>query len=81
MRWYRINIDYLSKEYDNSALTTSHPAGQDKAKAMQLYNDEIAKSAKCVDDKNIPARIDITEYIYSKKTNTTRHNILAKNYI
>lgn len=80
MKWYRINVDYLSKWYDNNALNVSHPGGGDKEKAIQLYFNEIAKNEKCVDDKSIPARVDLTEYIYSKKTNNTRTNILYKNY-
>ena len=80
MRWYRINVDYLSKYYEDCARTVSHPGGDDKQKAIQFYFDEIAKNQKCVDDKSIPARVNLTEYIYSKKTNKTRTVILYKNY-
>ena len=80
MRWYRINVDYLSKWYDDKALNISHPGGDNKEKAIQLYFDEIAKNEKCADDKSIPARVDLTEYIYSKKTNNTRTVIIYKNY-
>ena len=80
MRWYRINVNFLSKDYENQCLDVSHPGGGDKEKATQLYYKEIAKGEKCVDNKEIPARIDLTEYIYSKKTNTTRTVILLKNY-
>lgn len=81
MKWYRINVNFLSKWYDNRALDVSHPGGGDKEKAIQLYNDEIAKNEKCVDNKEIPARIDITEYIYNKTTNNTTTKILLKNYM
>ena len=80
MRWYRINIDYLWKETDKMALESSSPAGKDKEKAIEQYNQEIAKNLHCCDDKTKPAKIDLTEYIYSKKTNKTRCVILCKNY-
>ena len=80
MRWYRINVNFLSKWYDNQCLDVSHPGGGNKEKAIQLYNDEIAKKQKCVDNKEIPARVDLTEYIYSKKLNRTRTIVLLKNY-
>ena len=62
------------------ALETSSPAGKDKEKAMEQYQNEIAKNYHCCDDKTKPAKIDLTEYIYSKKTNKTRCVILCKNY-
>ena len=67
MKWYRINIDYLSKYYDNLALSTSSPGGDNLKKAKQLYYDEISKNYKCCDNKEIPARINLTEYSYNKK--------------
>ena len=80
MKWYRINIDYLWYETDNAALETSSPAGKDKEKAIEQYKKTISENLLCCDDKTKPAKIDLTEYIYSKKTNRTRCNILCKNY-
>ena len=80
MKWYRINIDYLYYPDDKNALETSSPAGKDKEKAMARYLEEIAKNPRACDDKTKPAKIDLTEYIYSKKTNSTRCVILCKNY-
>lgn len=80
MKWYRINVDFLWKYTDKSALEYSAPGGKDKEKAIELYNAEINKNMYCVDDKSKPAKIDLTEYIYSKKTNKTRTVILCKNY-
>lgn len=80
MKWYRINIDYLWYETDNAALETSSPAGKDKEKAIEQYKKTISENLLCCDDKTKPAKIDLIEYIYSKKTNRTRCNILCKNY-
>lgn len=80
MKWYRINIDYLWNETDESALQVSSPAGKDKAKAMEQYNETIGENLHCCDDRSKPAKITLTEYIYSKKTNQTRTAILCKNY-
>lgn len=81
MKWYRINIDYLSKEYDNKALEISNPCGDNKEKAIKEYKKEIAKKSKCVDNNKILARVDLTEYIYNNTTKETTTNILMKNYI
>ena len=80
MRWYRINIDYLWNYTDKQALETSSPAGNNKPAAIEQYNKTIAENLKCCDDKSKPAKIDLTEYIYSKKTNKTRTVIIYKNY-
>lgn len=80
MKWYRINIDYLSKEYNNKALEISHPMGNDKENAIEEYLKEIDKKEKCVDNNKILARVDLTEYIYNDTTKKTTTNILMKNY-
>lgn len=80
MKWYRINIDYLWYTTDNAALETSSPAGKDREKAIEQYKKTILENLFCCDDKTKPAKIDLTEYIYSNKTNRTRCNILCKNY-
>lgn len=80
MIWYRINIDYLWNETEIAALETSSPAGTDKEKAIEKYNATILENIYCVDDKTKPAKIDLTEYIYNKKTDKTQIIVLYKNY-
>lgn len=80
MKWYRVNTDFLSKDYENRACETSSPAGKEKEKAFELYEKVLAKNLFCVDDKTKKARVQLVEYIYSKKLNRTRRNILAQNY-
>ena len=80
MKWYRINVNFLWIDTDTSALEYSAPAGKDKAQAIEQYQKEIDKNMFCCDDKSKPAKIDLTEYIYSKKTNKTRCVIVCKNY-
>ena len=80
MKWYRININYLWHITDKAALETSSPAGKDKEKAIEQYKKTVSENLFCCDDKTKLAKIDLTEYIYSKKTNKTRYNILCKNY-
>ena len=80
MKWYRINIDYLWHMTDNAALETSSPAGKDIEKAIKQYKKTISENLLCCDDKTKPAKIELTEYIYSKKTNKTRCKIVCKNY-
>lgn len=54
---YRVNIDYLSREYDDRMLSTSSPyrARQD---AENAYTDAITNF--CVDDPARPARVSLT---------------------
>ena len=80
MKWYRINIDYLWHITDNAALETSYPAGKDKEKAIEQYKKTISENLFCCDDKTKLAKIDLTEYIYSKKTDKTHCNIICRNY-
>ncbi len=80
MKWYRININYLWRESDKIALESSSPAGKDKEKAIALYQAAITENIACCDDKSKPAKIELIEYIYSKKFNTTRTVTVCKNY-
>ena len=79
MRWYYVNVNYIWEDTDKIALSVSHPA-KTKEAAIALYNQEIESGAKCADDKSKPAKIDLTEYIYSKKTNKTRTIVIYQNY-
>lgn len=80
MRWYRININYLYEDTDNSALSVSMSAGKNLSDAINKYAEELAKGEKCTDDKTKNAKIELTEYIYNRRTGTTRTVTIAKNY-
>ena len=80
MRWYRINIDYLYQETETAALNISMSAGKNLSDAINKYAEEIAKEEKCSDDKTKNAKINLTEHIYCKRTDSTRTVIIAKNY-
>ena len=56
---HRVEINYLSKEYDDKALFTSSPY-RDITEAVTAYNEALA--LKCVDKKNKPVRVDLLEY-------------------
>ena len=79
MKWYTIIINYLWNETDNSVLESSFPVGEDKKKAIEQYEKAISEKLFCRDDRTKLAKIELTEYIYSKKTNKTRHNIICQN--
>lgn len=80
MKWYRINIDFLHTATDAAALECSHYAGKNLSDAINRYCAEIANAPKCADDKTKPAKIELVQHIYSKRTGTTRQVTLAKNY-
>lgn len=80
MKWFRVSTDFLSKEYDDRACNISAPAGDEKEKAIELYEKELAKNQFCIDDKTKKAKIQLIEYIYNKKLDKTITNILAQNY-
>lgn len=80
MIWFRINIDYLSKNYNNKMMEISTPCGDDEEAATLKYFEEVAKNEKCIDNKQVNARIDLTKYIYNKSTGKTNEIILNKNY-
>lgn len=79
MKWYTIIINYLWNETDNFVLESSSPAGEDKEKAMKQYERAISENLFCRDDKTKPAKIELIEYVYSRDTNKTRHNIICQN--
>jgi hypothetical protein len=78
--WYRININFYAKDYDNKALSMSDPAGNDMQKAIEQYYAELAKNEKCVDDPNQPLRINLTLYICPDGESLGTPHILLKNY-
>jgi len=59
---YRLDVDYLSKEYDDRMCETSSP--------IYTLEDGITKyqkaiSEKCIDDSTRPARVHLWEYRYT----------------
>ena len=56
---YRVNIDYLSKDYDDKALNTSAPY-YDYENALCDY--EKACNEFCADDKTKHVRVTIEKY-------------------
>ena len=58
---YRLDIDYLSVDYDDAALNTSSPI-YTKADGMKEYRK--ACKEKCVDDSTKSARVHLWKYNY-----------------
>lgn len=79
MKWYTIIINYLWNETDDFALECSYPVGEDKEKAIEQYKIAISKNLLCRDDKSKFAKIELIEYVYSRDTNNTSHNIICQN--
>ena len=79
MKWYTIIINYLWNETDNAVLESSRPAGEDKKRAIEQYERAISEKLFCRDDKTKLAKIELVEYVYSRDTNQTRHNIICHN--
>lgn len=64
MKWYRVNINYLSKDCENCALETSSPAKSLKD-GLEQYTAAVMFE-KCSDLPNIPARVALVEYVMKK---------------
>ena len=80
MKWYRVNVNYLHATSENCACEFSIPCGKDKQQAIKQYHEQVAKNEFCIDDKKQLAKITLIEYIYSKKLDRTRTQVLLKNY-
>ena len=74
---YRVDVDYLSKEYENNMLSTSSPF-PDLEKAETAYNNACGQS--CIDDKTRPARValTVTTFLAPGEYGTTK--TLKQNY-
>ena len=59
---YRLEIDYLSKDYETWALCTDSPI-YTKKQGTKRYKAAIKE--KCVDDPTIPARVWFWKYNYT----------------
>ena len=72
---YRLEVDYLSREYDDSALETSSPI-YTLDEGIAKY--EEATQEKCVDDPSKAARVHLWKYAY--KGNKLAPITIRKNY-
>ena len=72
---YRLDVNYLSKEYDDSALETSSPI-YSLDEGLAEY--EKAITEKCVDNSEIAARVHLWKYAY--KGNKLAPITIRKNY-
>lgn len=72
---YRLEIDYLSKEYDDMAIGTSSPISS-LEEGLARYEEAIKE--KCVDNEEISARVHLWEYV--RKGGRTTYKTIRKNY-
>lgn len=73
---YRLEVNYLSRDYDDRALETSSPI-YNKKDGWKEYR--LALMEKCVDDKTAPARVHFWKYNYDANGAFAPITI-AKNY-
>lgn len=72
---YRLEIDYLSREYDDAAIGTSSPISS-LEEGLARYAEAIKE--KCVDNEETPARVHLWEYV--RKGDRTTYKTIRKNY-
>lgn len=75
---YRLDIDYYSRSYDNSALCTSSPI-YTLQEGKKAYKEAISKDEKCLDDPSVPVRVHLWRYSWDEKGKCIPVTIL-KNY-
>lgn len=78
MRWYRVNINYLSEDHEDAALETSSPAKTIQDGYKQFI--QAAMLSKCVDNEKIPARVALIEYKLKKGESTATPTTIIDNY-
>lgn len=74
---YRLEVDYLSKDYEDKALSCSSPIYSLEDGFRKYF--EAIENEKCSDDNEKPVRAHLWEYHY-KKDGTFNPKTLAKNY-
>lgn len=74
---YRLEIDYLSKDYPEWALSTSSPI-YTKKDGLRQYMQAI-KTETCADDETRPARVHLWKYAWNERGQCCPVTI-AKNY-
>lgn len=75
---FRVEIDYLSKDYDDSMLSTSSSYGENLAEATKAYDDAIRLF--CVDDKTKHARVALTETVFPAPHEWGKTKTIKQNY-
>lgn len=73
---YRLEVNYLSHDYEDCALETSSPI-YNKREGMKAYMDALKQ--KSVDDPEKPVRVWFWEYAWDKDGRCAPITI-AKNY-
>ena len=73
---YRLEVNYLSQDYEDRALETSSPI-YSKREGLQEYRKAL--SEKCVDMIERPARVHLWKYAYDAAGRLAPVTI-AKNY-
>lgn len=73
---YRLEVNYLSRDYDDRALETSSPI-YNKKEGWKEYRRALLE--KCADDKTISARVHFWKYNYNEAGQFAPITI-AKNY-
>lgn len=75
---FRVEIDYLSKNYDDSMLSTSTAYGENLDAAKKAYNDAIRLF--CVDDKTKHVRVTLTETFFPAPLEWGKTKVIRQNY-
>ena len=72
---YRLEVDYLSRSYNDRALNVSDPI-YTKSEGIAEYKKAVKKY--CVDDPTVPARVHLWKYNYNG--NKLEPITICKNY-
>lgn len=74
---YRLDVNYLTRDYEDWALETSAPI-YTKQEGIAEYNKAVTEIV-CVDDETKPARVHLWKYAWNESGRCTPITIL-KNY-
>lgn len=74
---YRLEIDYLSRDYEDSCLSTSSPIYTLEEGFRKYF--EAVENERCADDKEKPVRAWLWEYHYNR-AGELKPKTLARNY-
>lgn len=78
MENWRVNVNWLSKDYPDSALETSRPFNS-AWEAERYYEEKVQSGERCVDDKTKPIRVRLEHYTW-KDGKTGECKLLRANY-
>ena len=79
MENWRVDVSYLSKEYDDSVLETSTPFGS-LYSAEREYQNIIESGEMCVDDKTKPVRVKLLHYVWCDGMKCNAVELVKANY-